>query len=172
MRISPLAHMPSRLRFACFGAAGACLGMGAWVAVISNAGSYLSNDPKACINCHIMFPEYATWRRSSHGRDAVCNDCHVPHDSLLREYWFHAKDGARHSAVFTFRLEPQVLKAIPESKAVIEENCRRCHAAVVSEAVTPMHAPFTRSCTDCHRDVPHGREHSRNAVVPPEGANR
>ncbi len=29
---------------------------------VSKALSYLSNDPKACINCHIMNTHYATWQ--------------------------------------------------------------------------------------------------------------
>ena len=28
--------------------------------------SYLSSDPKACINCHTMHSAYATWKKSSH----------------------------------------------------------------------------------------------------------
>jgi cytochrome c nitrite reductase small subunit len=66
---------------------------------ISEAASYLSDDPEACINCHIMIPQYATWRHSSHGRDTVCNDCHVPQDSVFAKYYFKAKDGLRHSAI-------------------------------------------------------------------------
>jgi cytochrome c nitrite reductase small subunit len=37
--------------------------------------------------------------------------------------------------------------------------------------VTPIHGDFDRACTDCHREVPHGRIHSLsstpNAAVPP-----
>jgi cytochrome c nitrite reductase small subunit len=28
---------------------------------ISKAASYLSDDPKTCVNCHIIAPQYATW---------------------------------------------------------------------------------------------------------------
>lgn len=56
---------------------GILIGLGGYIFYISKAHSYLSDDPKACVNCHIMEPEYATWMHSSHGRNTVCNDCHV-----------------------------------------------------------------------------------------------
>ncbi|HKL31122.1 MAG TPA: NapC/NirT family cytochrome c, partial [Tangfeifania sp.] len=76
---------------------------------MSNAHSYLSDKPETCINCHIMAPQYATWNHSSHREWAHCNDCHVPHDNFLNHYYFKAKDGLRHSTVFTLRNEPQVI---------------------------------------------------------------
>jgi len=166
-----LRFVKGRLRSACYAIGGATFGLGCCVAYISNAASYMSDDPKACINCHIMDPEYASWQHSSHGRVTVCNDCHVPHDSLISKYYFKAKDGSRHSMLYTLRRESQVIKAIPDSKEVIQKNCIRCHGNVVSEAMTPMHKAFDRSCTDCHREVPHGRVHSLsstpNAAIPP-----
>ena len=181
-----LKAVPRRLRLVCYGAAGGVLGLGVCVLKVSNAASYLSDDPKACINCHIMYPEYASWRHSSHARVANCNDCHVPHDSVLRKYWFKSKDGMRHSYMFTFHMERQVIQAIPESREVIQANCMRCHSTVVS-ALGDIHAAlptsgesgllavtrgtFERRCIDCHREVPHGRVHSLsstpNAAVPP-----
>jgi cytochrome c nitrite reductase small subunit len=148
----------------------AAIGCGIVIFQISEAASYLSDDPKACTNCHVMFPEYSTWSRSSHARVATCNDCHVPHDSLLHKFWFKANDGARHSTIFTLRLEPQVMKARPEAVEVIQENCLRCHGSLHEAAVTPIGTDFTRLCTDCHRETPHGRVHSLsatpNAAVP------
>lgn len=147
------------------------VGVGAYVAQVSQAASYLSDDPAACINCHVMIPQYSTWQRSSHARVAVCNDCHVPHDSLLSKYWFKAKDGSRHSLLFTLRRERQVIQAIPDSREVIQDNCVRCHIRTVETAVAPVHADFSRACVDCHREVPHGRVHSLSstphAAVPP-----
>ncbi|MCW5943255.1 MAG: cytochrome c nitrite reductase small subunit [Fimbriimonadaceae bacterium] len=170
-RIVRLEFLSPGMRLACFGSTGALLGMGAYVASISQAASYLSDDPKACVNCHIMTPEYATWQHSSHARVANCNDCHVPHENLVRKYFFKAKDGARHSFMFTFGLEPQVIEAHPESREVIQANCVRCHSTVIGDVARPIHSASGRSCTDCHREVPHGRVHSLsstpNAAVPP-----
>ncbi|HEY0868517.1 MAG TPA: cytochrome c nitrite reductase small subunit [Fimbriimonas sp.] len=143
---------------------GALVGMFGYVVTISNAPSYMSDDPKACINCHIMEPVYATWQHSSHAKVTVCNDCHVPQDNALRKYFFKANDGLRHSALFTLRMERQVIQAIPESKAVIQENCIRCHEPVVSMAKSLVHSDTARPCIDCHREVPHGRIHSLSAT--------
>ena len=136
----------------------------------SNAASYLSDDPRACINCHIMTPEYVTWERGSHGRVAVCNDCHVPHDNIFRKYFFKAQDGSRHAFMFTFRMEPQVIKAHKPSIGVIQENCLRCHANLVgqvryanSTAEAAAHGDG-RLCWECHRETPHGRVHSLASV--------
>lgn len=170
-RLITLADVPPGLRLMCFGSVGVFVGMSLYVARISEATSYLSDDPKACINCHIMTPQYATWQHSSHARVATCNDCHVPHDSLISKYYFKAKDGMRHSVLFTLRREPQVIQAIPESRRVIQENCLRCHARVVEDVSRSAHTDRDRSCTDCHREVPHGRVHSLsatpNAAIPP-----
>ncbi|MBR9978269.1 MAG: NapC/NirT family cytochrome c, partial [Bacteroidetes bacterium] len=57
-------------------------GLGIFVLYISNAVSYLSDDPRACVNCHVMTPQYATWERGSLGRVTSCNDCHVPQDNI------------------------------------------------------------------------------------------
>lgn len=150
---------------------GACVGGAAYLVTISEAASYLSDEPEACINCHIMVPQYATWQHSSHGRVTTCNDCHVPQDSTWRKYWFKANDGLRHSALFTLRMERQVIEAIQASKDVIQANCIRCHKSVIDQAMTPIGHDFERSCIECHREVPHGRVHSLsttpNAAVPP-----
>jgi cytochrome c nitrite reductase small subunit len=158
-------------KLAGFALLGGFFGGASYVAYISNAASYLSDDPKACINCHIMTPMYASWQHSSHARVATCNDCHVPQDSLLRKYAFKANDGLRHSYLFTTRQERQVIEAIPASKAVIQQNCIRCHEPTLQRASTSVAHFEKRPCIECHREVPHGREHSLsstpNAAVPP-----
>jgi len=162
---------PKKAQLFGLGAAGAFLGMSAYVARLSNAASYLSDDPKACINCHVMNPEFASWQHSSHARVAVCNDCHVPHDNLLSKYLYKAKDGTRHSFMFTFHMEPQVMKPTEEAKRVIQANCMRCHETLMESTYSPIFHSTERPCTECHREVPHGRVHSLtstpNAAIPP-----
>lgn len=160
-----------RARLWGLGTLGAFFGGASYVAYLSNAVSYMSDDPRACINCHIMVPMYASWQHSSHARVAVCNDCHVPHDSVFRKYYFKANDGLRHSYLFTTRQERQVIQAIPESREVIQANCVRCHEPVLKQAEMTSSHRFDRPCIDCHREVPHGRTSSLsatpNAAVPP-----
>ena len=152
-------------------------GLGALTVYESRMHSYMSDDPATCVNCHIMGPFYATWQHSSHGRITVCNDCHVPHDNVFREYYFHAKDGMRHSAVFTLRGEPQAFQAIEESQQVIMENCIRCHTQLNTEfvktgtqSIDMIKKNKGKACWDCHRNVPHGGKNSLsstpNALVP------
>lgn len=145
---------------------GVLAGLGLLVFRISNAASYLSSDPRTCVNCHVMSPQYATWQHSSHTRVAVCNDCHVPQDNIFRTYAFKAADGMRHSYVFTFRLEPQVIQIKDAGKTVVQENCIRCHATML-DRVTIGKVSFEGSrhgkgllCWDCHRETPHGRVNS------------
>ena len=137
---------------------------------VSNAVSYLSDDPKTCINCHVMRSEFATWQHSSHREVAVCNDCHVPHDNVFNKYFFKAKDGLRHATMFTFRMEPQVIKMHAAGQAVVLKNCQNCHENINREvgllSITledKMHGDG-KLCWDCHREVPHGRVKGLNSA--------
>ena len=145
---------------------GILTGLGCLALYISNAASYLSDRPEACMNCHVMASEYATWQRGSHARVAVCNDCHVPHDNFLKKYAFKAKDGLRHATIFTLRMEPQVIKLNKAAIPVVQKNCVRCHVNLV-ENVSPseirdesFHSGESRLCWECHRQTPHGQVNS------------
>ncbi|MFO7447338.1 MAG: cytochrome c nitrite reductase small subunit [Ignavibacteriaceae bacterium] len=150
--------------------AGVLFGIGFVILHIANATSYLSDNPRACINCHVMTTQYASWQRSSHARVATCNDCHVPQDNFIRTYAFKASDGLRHATMFTFRLEPQVIKIKEAGANVVQENCERCHGNQVHR--TYLSRPINlneredgvgKFCWDCHRETPHGRVKSLSA---------
>ena len=150
--------------------AGVFCGIGLLIIRLSNATAYLSDKPEACINCHVMIPQYATWQRGSHGRFTTCNDCHVPHDSIARKYFFKGMDGSRHSFMFTFRLEPQVIRVHEPGQKVIQENCMHCHEKLLQDSrLAEVTAPMAwhgegRLCWDCHRETPHGRVNSLASV--------
>ncbi|MBM4370574.1 MAG: cytochrome c nitrite reductase small subunit [Deltaproteobacteria bacterium] len=155
-------------------AAGLLLGLGLLAFRVSNADSYLRDDPAACINCHIMTPWYAGWAHSAHRTAATCNDCHVPHENFVRSYAFKALDGMRHATMFTLRLEPQTLKLTAMSSAVVQGNCIRCHEHQVMHV--DMGPARGRRCWDCHRETPHGLAQSlsstpaaRRPELPPAG---
>lgn len=143
---------------------GTAAGMGLTVAHISRAGSYLSDSPETCMNCHVMTDAYMSWTHSSHAKVAVCTDCHLPHDNIVKRYAFKAMDGTKHSAIFIARGEPQVLQLSEMAQPVVQENCRRCH----EQTIEPVHAAVTEEnglhCWDCHREVPHGRARSLSAT--------
>lgn len=151
----------------------ALIGLGAYTVHISKATSYLSDDPKTCVNCHIMAPQYATYSHSSHREWAHCNDCHVPHNNVINKYYFKAKDGLRHSTMFTLRREPQVIFIHEAGSEVVHQNCIRCHEKLLADEKMASHYPgfshnkTDRPCWECHREVPHGRVNSLSSVPNP-----
>ncbi|UCG46671.1 MAG: cytochrome c nitrite reductase small subunit [Phycisphaerales bacterium] len=152
-----LSGLPKRWQAAVYAAGGAVVGLALLVARIGNAASYLSDRPQTCVNCHVMTDAYASWIRGSHGRAAVCNDCHVPHGNPLAKYVFKARDGLKHSYVFTLRKEPQVLELSDGAEPVVRSNCLRCHGRrLVMVRQTEV---SERRCWDCHTNI-HGRARS------------
>lgn len=142
---------------------GLIVGGGLLTLYLMKAGSYLGDDPAACMNCHIMSPYYATWVHSSHSRNATCNDCHVPHQNAIKKWAFKGSDGIRHLTAFVTYNEPQVIRANDASSQVIMNNCVRCHQQLTSEFIKDGRANYMmtqvgqgKACWDCHRDIPHG----------------
>lgn len=141
---------------------GAFTGIALLVFYSSEAHSYISDRPETCINCHVMYPHYASWAKSSHRETATCAECHVPQDNFIRQYYVKGTDGLRHARVFTMRNEPQVLRIETRGTRVVQENCIYCHQEMVEmtrlvefSGKVPAEDERTR-CWDCHRDVPHG----------------
>jgi cytochrome c nitrite reductase small subunit len=156
--------------------AGIVVGLGGLFMYLLRAHTYLGDDPSACVNCHIMTPYYATWSHSSHGRDATCNDCHVPHSSLAAKYGFKAMDGLKHTAYFVTHSERQAIMAEDMSAEVIMNNCIRCHTQLNQEFVKTGRIDYMMSkkgegkaCWDCHRNVPHGGMNSLSGTPNAEG---
>lgn len=124
------------------------------------------------MNCHVMGPHYATWQHSAHRENATCNDCHVPHEPFYETYAFKAKDGLKHSTVFTMRTEPQAIKLSDEAVSVVQNNCIRCHQELVQNMITQtgFKHDISRNCWECHRETPHGGVRSLsatpNAIIP------
>lgn len=149
-------------------ALGVFAGFSAYTLYLSRFYSYLGEEPKTCVNCHIMGPQYASWVHSSHRSYTNCNDCHVPHNNVFNKYYFKGKDGMRHATMFTLRLEPQVIIIKEAGREVVQQNCKRCH----NHTIENQHIGFVisghghknslndRKCWDCHRETPHGSVNS------------
>ena len=99
---------------------GALVGAGAFTFHYAAGFSYLSNDPAACANCHIMNEQFDAWRKGPHHAAATCNDCHVP-PQFPAKYVAKALNGYHHSSGFT--LQPSRPDA-PGAKRVFEEPIR------------------------------------------------
>ena len=151
---------------------GVIVGLGGLFSYLLRVHTYfIGDDPAACVNCHIMTPYYATWSHSSHGRDATCNDCHVPHQNVAMKYGFKAFDGMKHTMYFVAHTERQAIMAEPMSAEVIMDNCIRCHTQLNQEFVKTGRIDYMeaqrgegKACWDCHRNVPHGGMNSLMAT--------
>ncbi len=135
-------------------AAGAGAGVGAFTFVYAKGSSYMTNDPAACANCHVMTDHFDAWAKSSHHHVAVCNDCHAPHD-LVGKYLTKARNGYNHSLAFTTGNFPEPIRITPANRSVTEESCRYCHAEVVEAIDSHSSATNEMSCIRCHSSVGH-----------------
>ncbi|MEK8022447.1 MAG: cytochrome c nitrite reductase small subunit [Candidatus Hydrogenedentota bacterium] len=136
--------------------AGLCTGLGGYTFYYAKGYSYLSNDPKACVNCHIMREEYDGWLKSGHHGVATCNDCHLPAHGLSK-WIIKAENGFWHSKSFTLQDFHEPIRVRPHNLRVIRQNCVRCHMGLVNQ-ITP-HAGVDEDdegCIRCHRGVGHG----------------
>ena len=125
---------PEKWKILVFILSGIFLGLIIYIFYISKAHSYLSDNPKTCVNCHIMAPQFSTWSHSAHREVTNCNDCHVPHNNVLNKYYFKAKDGLRHATIFTLRNEPQVIHIHEPGQKVVQQNCVRCHESLLTDS--------------------------------------
>jgi cytochrome c nitrite reductase small subunit len=133
-------------------AAGLAVGIGSYAFHYARGASYLGNDPATCANCHVMAGHYDGWQAAPHHLAATCNDCHTPADPIGK-YLVKALNGYHHSMAFTLGGYPDVIRARPESTAVVEANCRRCHA----DLVDAIPHGGDSSCIRCHPSVGHLR---------------
>ncbi len=138
---------------------GVAIGLGAFTFVYARGASYLTNDPAACANCHVMNEHYDAWNKSSHHAVAVCNDCHAPHD-VIGKYKTKALNGFWHSFYFTTGRYPDPLRITPRNREVTEHACRYCHQDV-TDVIEHGTMGFENDdtgrllCTRCHDDVGH-----------------
>ena len=134
---------------------GLILGLGVYTFGYAKGWSYLTNDSRACANCHVMNEQYDGWLKGSHRSVAVCNDCHVPH-TFVGKYVTKATNGFWHSYYFTVGGFPEPIQIADKSRAITESACRHCHEPVVQAMGTPAHAGSREiSCIRCHGSVGH-----------------
>lgn len=136
--------------------AGSLLGAGAFTFHYAEGGSYLSEDPKACVNCHIMRPQYDSWQKASHHAVATCVDCHLP-DGFPEKYIAKAINGWNHSKAFTLQDFPEPIRITEPNAEILQANCIRCHSELTQEISSGAggHGGATR-CVHCHRSAGHG----------------
>lgn len=157
-------------------ALGSLTGIGGYTFRYAEGFSYFKTDPKACVNCHIMQRQYNDWSRSSHHAAAVCVDCHLP-QAFIPKYLAKAENGWRHGKLFTTQTFKEPIEVKPAGRAILQDNCVRCHQTLVDSMVA--HRPPASSgpsegkpeCLHCHWTVGHGERAAlggslRTAEVP------
>ena len=135
---------------------GLAAGVGGYTFRYAEGLSYFSTNPAACVNCHIMRPQYDAWQKSSHHAVAVCIDCHLP-DAFIPKYLSKAENGYRHGERFTTQnfVEPIFVQAA--GREILQDNCVRCHASLVHDIQAgPRGQLDDLSCVHCHAGVGHG----------------
>ena len=131
------------------------VGVGAYTFGYAKGFSYLSTDPRACINCHVMNDTYDAWQKSGHRHVARCVDCHLPPSGLAK--WIAKADaGFRHSTAFTLQNFKEPIEITPHDRQIVLDNCQRCHA----DLVQAIHLPGgdgerENDCLHCHASAGH-----------------
>ena len=133
---------------------GILIAVGGYTFIYARGYSYLTNDPAACANCHVMENHFRAWVKSSHRAVAACNDCHTP-PGLLPKYLTKAINGFNHSLAFTTGRFPEPLRITARNNNVTERACRKCHEDIVSAIEGPDPDNHRLSCIRCHSTVGH-----------------
>jgi cytochrome c nitrite reductase small subunit len=146
-----LAAFAAPAAFALLGVAG---GLGAFTFGYGDGASYLSNDPAACTNCHVMQGHYDSWLQSSHHNVATCNDCHLPHG--FPDKWITKGDnGFFHSLAFTTGDFHEPIQIKDRNRRVTQRACLGCHSGLVDHMLPEEPGGDMLLCIHCHTDVGH-----------------
>ena len=136
---------------------GIAIGVSTFTFHYAQGFSYMSNDPKACANCHIMRQQLEGWQKGPHHAVATCNDCHVRHN-FVGKMIDKSVNGYHHSKAFTLQNFHEPIMIGQRNAAILQANCIRCHAGLVGEIThgkTNVDMNVIK-CAQCHRSTGHG----------------
>ena len=129
-------------------------GLGAFTFGYGEGSAYLSNDPAACTNCHVMQEQFDSWIKSGHAHVAVCNDCHLPHDPVMK-WVVKADNGFFHSLAFTTDDFHEPIRIKDRNARVTQDACLDCHGDLANALRPATHGGDVVSCMHCHDEVGH-----------------
>ncbi|QYK49306.1 MAG: cytochrome c nitrite reductase small subunit [Phycisphaeraceae bacterium] len=133
---------------------GMLVGMGAFTFGYGKGAAYLSNNPAACTNCHVMQDHFDAWQNSSHKNVATCNDCHLSHHPIGK--WIVKGDnGFFHSLAFTTGNYPDPIRIKERNRRVTQNACLSCHEDFVHNMLPENPAGDMLNCVHCHSGVGH-----------------
>jgi len=129
-------------------------GLGSFTFGYGDGLAYLTNNPAACANCHVMQASYDSWLKSSHHQAATCNDCHLSH-SPVAKWVTKADNGFFHSLAFTTDDFHEPIRVKPRNRRVAQAACLHCHRDLVNHMLPARHGGDMAWCVQCHADVGH-----------------
>lgn len=139
---------------------GLALGLGVFTFGYAEGHSYLTDDPAACANCHVMSEQYDAWQKSAHQAVATCNDCHTP-EGLVPKYTVKAINGFNHALAFTTGNFHEPIQITGMNREVAQEACTKCHDTLVHPlrwgADDGDEGGELPSCVHCHGSIGHPR---------------
>jgi cytochrome c nitrite reductase small subunit len=134
--------------------AGVLIGVGLFTFGYAKGASYLTDNPDSCANCHVMREQHTSWLKSSHGKTAVCNDCHTP-PGFVAKYGTKALNGFFHSLAFTTGRFPDQIYITQRNFDVTQSACLKCHADIVEGIRGTRGHREDVNCISCHPSVGH-----------------
>jgi cytochrome c nitrite reductase small subunit len=135
---------------------GMLAGIGGFTFLYAEGLSYMSDDPKVCVNCHIMQPQFDSWQKSSHHAVATCVACHLPH-GFFGKYYAKAENGYHHSLAFTLQNFHEPIMIKDKNSRILQGACLHCHGNLVHEQIVRASKESDEvQCVHCHRSVGHG----------------
>ncbi|MCM2351810.1 MAG: cytochrome c nitrite reductase small subunit [Bacteriovoracaceae bacterium] len=133
---------------------GFALGLGSVTFIYGKGYSYLLDDPKACVNCHVMRDQYDSWNKSSHHKVATCNSCHTP-ENIYFKYFNKMDNGFMHALKFTTGTFKDPIRIRQHNFNITMQACLKCHGDLMSSTLHQEPLREGRSCVACHREVGH-----------------
>lgn len=135
---------------------GAPLGVSTGAFIFADGFSYFSGNPQACMNCHIMKPNFDAWTASTHRAVATCNDCHTS-GPLVTKYFQKAVNGLLHSWAFTSGRFHEPIQIKSFNLEITKKSCLGCHQNLIDSSHFGALGFGTKNCTSCHINVGHRR---------------
>lgn len=133
---------------------GLVIGVGSYTFIYGKGYAYLSDDPKACVNCHVMKDQFESWEKSSHKNVATCNSCHTP-ENFYMKYINKAENGFWHSLKFTAGNYKDPIRIRKHNFEITMNACFKCHSGLINSAMHADGISQGKTCVNCHRAVGH-----------------
>ena len=133
---------------------GLIVGLGSYTFIYGKGYAYLKDDPKACVNCHIMRDQCDSWTKSSHHAVTTCNSCHSP-ENIYMKYFNKSENGFNHGWKFTTGLYKDPIRIRAHNFDIAMKSCLKCHGQLLNSVTHEKSLQEGRSCVQCHRDVGH-----------------